>query len=320
MITKSTLLELYKTAFIIRTVDQKIDEGLRNNHFFALHYPVKGQELISASLGVNKYPGDKIVSTYRCLGDLIGFGGSYYSYFAEIMGKKDGISGGKGGCMHLCSTENGLLATTGIVGGGLPIACGVALSVQTDGNDNIVFVTFGDGATTTGAYHEAMNLAGLWKLPILFICINNEYALHTRLSRITTNTELYTKVDVYGIRAFRAVVSEPEKLHITVTKCVEFVRDTGEPIFLEISCPRLHGHMTGSNTEYMNLPADDEMFQVDPLMLFRKQVVREYDSNNQLESIEYQIINDVSASYNKALNAPLPDNQDLLKEITKYTT
>ncbi|MDX7991756.1 thiamine pyrophosphate-dependent dehydrogenase E1 component subunit alpha [Xenorhabdus littoralis] len=320
MITKATLLELYKTAFLIRTVDKKIDEGLSNNDFFALHYPVKGQELISASLGVNKHPGDKIISTYRCLGDLISFGGSYYSYLAEIMGRKDGISGGKGGCMHLCSPENGLLATTGIVGGGLPIACGAALSLQADDSGNIVFVTFGDGATTTGAYHEAMNLAGLWKLPVLFICINNNYALHTRLNRITANTMLYTKADAYGIRAFKSVVSEPDMMHLTVTECVEFVRSGKGPVFLEISCPRLHGHMAGSTTEYMELPSDNEMFQLDSLMLLRQHIVREYDSNSELESLEYQTFNDVSSAYDKALNSPFPDNQDLLKEVTGYTT
>jgi TPP-dependent pyruvate/acetoin dehydrogenase alpha subunit len=315
-IMKGTLIELYKTAFLIRSVDKKIDEDLKNNDFFALHYPVKGQEIISASLGVNKYSGDKIISTYRCLGDFIGSGGAFYRYFAEIMVKKDGISGGKGGCMHLCSPENGLLATTGIVGGGLPIACGAALALRAEGNNNIVLVTFGDGATTTGAYHEAMNLAGLWKLPILFICINNNYALHTRLSRITANTMLHTKVDAYDISALMAEVSEPALLHMSITECAERVRNGEGPVFLEISSPRLHGHMAGSTTEYMDLPSEDEIFQKDPLMLLRQQIVREHNNNPELDRIECQIINDVSFAYKKALNAPFPDCQDLLKDDT----
>lgn len=319
MITKTSLLELYKIGFLIRAVDNTIDENLRKNDFFYLHYPVKGQELISASIGVNRHHEDKIFSTYRCMGELIATGGSYYAYFAEIMGRKEGISGGKGGCMHLCAPENGLLATTGIVGGGLPIACGAALSLQSDGCDNIVFVTFGDGATTTGSFHEAMNLAGLWKLPVLFICINNDYALHTRLSRITANTALHMKVEAYGIKGFTIGVREPDLLHATITECAEFVRSGQGPAFLEVISPRLHGHMAGSVTDYMDLPAADEMFHIDPLMKLRRQIVKKNGSNDELNNFETQTIRDVSLAYEAALHSPFPDAQDLLKEITGET-
>ncbi|KAA1192130.1 thiamine pyrophosphate-dependent dehydrogenase E1 component subunit alpha [Photorhabdus heterorhabditis] len=315
MLTKDTFLKLYKASFLIRAVDKKIEDGLRNNDFFALHYPVKGQELISASLGVNKQHGDKVISTYRCLGDLIGFGGSYYEYFAEIMGRKEGISGGKGGCMHLCSPENGLLATTGIVGGGLAIACGAALALPVN-TDNIVFVTFGDGATTTGAYHESMNLAGLWQLPVLFVCINNNYALHTRLSRITANTSLHTKTASYGIHAFHTEVRTPDMLHTTISECAEYVRSGRGPAFLEISSPRLHGHMAGSSTEYMELPPEIEMDQVDSLVILRRKIVSLYNNESELLDIEHLTLREVSSAYDKALNAPFPRAQDLLSEVT----
>ncbi|PHM45228.1 thiamine pyrophosphate-dependent dehydrogenase E1 component subunit alpha [Xenorhabdus miraniensis] len=316
MLIKEVLLDLYKTSFLIRAVDKKIEEGLKDNDFFALHYPVKGQEIVSASIGINKQPGDKIISTYRCLGDLIGSGSSYYAYFAEIMGRKAGISSGKGGCMHLCSPENGLIATTGIVGGGLPIACGAALSIQLEGANNIVFVTFGDGATTTGAYHESMNLAGLWKLPVLFVCINNYYTLHTKLSRITVNTELYTKAEPYGLKAVHTEVKTPDALHITISECAEYVRSGRGPVFLEISCPRLQGHMAGSTTEYMDLPSAEEVSQIDSLLLLRKKIVCLYDNDSEVDGIECQIIRDVSTAYDKALNSSYPDAPDLLSEVT----
>ena len=316
---KNSLLRLYKIGFLIRMVDNTIDEGLKKHDFFYLHYPVKGQELISASVGVNKHHDDKIISTYRCMGDLIATGGSYYAYFAEIMGRKDGISGGKGGCMHICARENGLLVTTGIVGGGLPIACGAALSLQSDSCKNIVFVTLGDGATTTGAFHEAMNLAGLWKLPVLFICINNDYALHTRLSRITANTVLHLKAEAYGIKGFSIGVMEPNLLHATITECAEFVRSGQGPVFLEVKSPRLHGHMAGSAIDYMDLPDADEIFHVDPLIRLRQQIVQKFENNGELNYFETQIKREVSLAYEAALNSPFPDALELLKEITGET-
>lgn len=315
MLTKEKFLELHKTGFIIRTVDNIIEEGLRNNQFFALHYPVRGQELISASLGLNKIEGDKIISTYRCLGDLIGFGGSFYKYLAEIMGRKDGISGGKGGCMHICSPENGLIATTGIVGGGLAIACGAALAIP-DNKDNIVSVTFGDGATTTGAYHESMNIAGMWQLPVLFVCINNGYALHTRLAKITANTNLHSKSSPYGVRGFYADVLKPDVLHNIISGCVEYVRNNRSPAFLEISSPRLHGHMAGSTTEYMNLPQGSEMDQMDSLAILRKMIVNLYDNERELSDAEQLIHNEIASAYDMAFNSPYPDAQDLLSEVT----
>ncbi|WP_373964329.1 thiamine pyrophosphate-dependent dehydrogenase E1 component subunit alpha [Kosakonia sacchari] len=318
MLTKDTFLDLYKTGFLIRAVDNIIADGLRNNDFFALHYPVRGQEVISVSLGLNKKPGDKIISTYRCLGDLIGFGGSCYKYLAEIMGRKDGISGGKGGCMHLCSPENGLLATTGIVGGGLAIACGAALAIP-ESQGSIVIVTFGDGATTTGAYHESMNIAGMWQLPVLFVCINNGYALHTRLSRITANTELHTKTGPYGVRGFYAEVSTPDVLHMTICECTEYVRCNRSPAFLEISSPRLHGHMAGSTTEYMDLPPESEIDQMDSLVILRQKIVNLYDNERELSDAEHLISEEVSSAYDMALNAPSPDAHTLFSEVTGGT-
>lgn len=318
MISKETCLKLYEMSFLIRTVDEKIEEGLRQHEFFALHYPVKGQELISASLGLNHQPGDRLISTYRCLGDLIASGGSYYAYFAEIMGKKDGISGGKGGCMHLCSPENGLLATTGIVGGGLPIACGAALSLS-EASDNIVVTTFGDGATTTGAYHESMNLAGLWHLPVLFVCINNGYALHTRLSRITGNTSLHTKIASYGFPAFHAEANNADHLYTMISACSARVRRNREPLFLEISCPRRHGHMAGSTTDYMHLPPESESVQTEPLMLLRDKIIRFYDCAREVCTTEERIRHEVSSAYDKAHLASFPSAEDLFCETTGNT-
>lgn len=315
MLTKEILLKLYKSGYLIRAVDEVIEDGLKSNDFFALHYPVKGQELISSSLGLSKKQGDKIISTYRCMGDFISFGGSFYRYLSEIMGSKEGISGGKGGCMHICSPEIGLLATTGIVGGGLAIACGAALALP-DNSDNIIFVTFGDGATTTGAYHESMNLAGLWQLPVLFVCINNGYALHTKLSKITANTSLHTKTISYGIRGFYAEVSKPDMLYTIISKCTEYVRLSRCPIFLEISSPRLHGHMAGSTTEYMNLPPQSKISLIDPLILLRHKLLNLYISENEFFDMESLIRQEVFSVYNMALKAPYPDEQDLLIDVT----
>ncbi|MDE1482047.1 thiamine pyrophosphate-dependent dehydrogenase E1 component subunit alpha [Xenorhabdus bovienii] len=313
----SISLELYKKSYLVRAADEKINEGLLSHDFFALHYPVKGQEIISASISINLTEGDKIISNYRCLGDLIAAGVNPYTYFSEIMGKRDGLSGGKGGCMHLCSPENGFLATTGIVGGGLPIANGVALALKLSDTNNIVFVTFGDGATTTGAYHEAMNIASLWKLPVLFICINNMYALHTRLSRIATNTSLYQKALSYDLPAERVDVCDPVNVLQKITAFAQKVRTQNGPLFIEIYAPRLHGHMAGSSTDYMNMPSEEKIKEIDSLLILRKELVSHILSERELKSIEEGIDAFVNTSYQDAINCPLPDSETLLTQITE---
>ncbi|SFU55368.1 thiamine pyrophosphate-dependent dehydrogenase E1 component subunit alpha [Xenorhabdus koppenhoeferi] len=318
MISLAGILGVYKTSYLIRATDSRIQDGLHSQDFFALHYPVKGQEIVSASIGYSLNEGDQIISTYRCLGDLIAAGVSPYAYFAEIMGKADGLSGGKGGCMHLSSPLHGFLATTGIVGGGLPIACGTALSMKLSGSGHLVFVTFGDGATTTGAFHEALNIAGLWALPVLFLCINNMYALHTKLSRITKNTVLYKKAANYQIPATCVNVSEPTKVIDLVSDFAEKVRKGKGPAFIEILAPRLHGHMAGSTTDYMNLPCQEELNNADSLLILRKILLSLTSGREtELQVFERETDDFVNQVYLDAMIASPPAPDALLTQITE---
>src|SRR5690606_12429060 len=153
-------------------------------------YPVRGMEAVCAALRAVLEPRDRLVSTYRNLGDVVAKGVPLKSIVAELYGRVDGVSKGKGGPMHLQDDEVGMTATTRVVGSGLPIAAGLGIAAQLDGDGKVVTVTFGDGATSIGAYHEGMNMAALWQLPVLFICQNNRGAEHTPLAAYTAAPEL----------------------------------------------------------------------------------------------------------------------------------
>ncbi|MGH3629503.1 MAG: thiamine pyrophosphate-dependent enzyme, partial [Sciscionella sp.] len=162
------LIRMYRTMRLITVTGERAAAEVRAGRLKSAFYPVRGLEGACAALGVAMQPTDQLVSTYRNLGDSLAKGSSLRKIIAEIYGRVGGTSKGKGGAMHLHDQDVGFITSTGVVGSGLPIAVGLGLAAQLDGDGRAVVTTFGDGSTSIGAFHEAMNLAGLWKLPILF--------------------------------------------------------------------------------------------------------------------------------------------------------
>src|SRR3712207_4072717 len=178
---------------LITLVDGKIGDEARAGRLKAATYPVRGLEGVCAAMGVAVRRDDHLVSTYRNVGDTLAKGSDLERIIAEIYGRANGVSKGKGGAMHLHDTSAGFITSTGIVGSGVPIAVGLGLAAQLDGGDRAVVTTFGDGATSIGAFHEAMNMAGLWKLPVVFICQNNQWGEHTPLRSEEHTSELQSR-------------------------------------------------------------------------------------------------------------------------------
>ena len=170
-------LSIYRKMATIRMAEDRIIRGLSSGEFAHSYYPVRGQEAIAATLGEVLRPDDHLSSTYRCFADIVAKGTPLREIIAEQQGKATGTSKGKGGPMHISDPRSGLMVTTGIVGAGLPVAIGLALAAQLDRSDRVAVASFGDGATSIGATHEAMNLAALWGLPwcscVRTICLAN---------------------------------------------------------------------------------------------------------------------------------------------------
>ncbi len=209
--------------------------------------------------------------------------------------------------MHLAAPEQGLLATTGIVGGGLPIAVGAALACHLRGDGSLAIVTFGDGATSIGAFHEAMSVAGAWRLPILFVCINNHFLLHTRIERVSAVTELATKAQGYGMAGIRQPLADPAGTIAAIGKAMVSIRAGDGPAMIEFWGNRLHPHMHGSDTSYMQPRCLDKDTSIDPLAVLRSELLRTHAA--QVQALEVTIREEMDAAYREALASSAPDPQ-----------
>ncbi|MGH7750304.1 MAG: thiamine pyrophosphate-dependent enzyme, partial [Candidatus Dormibacteria bacterium] len=176
------LRAIYETMATITVAEAETVGAVKAGRLNAAVYPVRGLEGVCAVLGDRLEPTDYLVSTYRNLGDAVAKGVDLSRIVGESYGRTIGTSKDKGGPMHLVDVRSGLMATSGIVGGGVPIAVGLALAAQLDDEGQVCATTFGDGATSIGAFHEAMNLAAVWRLPIVFVCQNNQWGEHTALA------------------------------------------------------------------------------------------------------------------------------------------
>ena len=167
---------IYALMVLMKAADDRLSKGIGTGEFMCVYWPSRGQEAIAAAMGVTLRDDDQLVTTYRGLHDLIGKGVPLEEIYGEMMGRVVGASRGKGGTMHIAKPEKGVMLSTGIVGAGPPVAVGLAMAAKRKGLDRVTVVSFGDGATNTGSFHEAANMAALWDLPVVFVCQNNMYA------------------------------------------------------------------------------------------------------------------------------------------------
>ena len=167
---------MYALMVLMKAADDRLSKGIGTGEFMCVYWPPRGQEAIAAAMGVSLRRDDQLVTTYRGLHDLIGKGVPLEEIYGEMMGRTVGASGGKGGTMHIAKPEVGVMLSTGIVGAGPPVGVGLAMAAKRKGLDRVTVVSFGDGATNTGSFHEAANMAALWDLPMVFVCQNNQYA------------------------------------------------------------------------------------------------------------------------------------------------
>jgi pyruvate dehydrogenase E1 component alpha subunit len=249
------LLHMYETMFTTTLANDRITAEVTAGRLHATFYPVRGLEGVCSSLGACLRPEDYLVSTYRNLGDALGKRVPLAAVIAEAYGRLAGTSKGKGGPMHLQDTSVGFMLTTGIVGSGLPIAVGLALAAKLDDTGRATAVTFGDGATSIGAYHEAMNLAALWSLPIVFVCQNNQWAEHTPIAEYAPVTDLAQRASSYGMTAVAVDGFDPIATWQTLRGALDQARAGGGPTFVECHTYRLVGHT--SATEFSYMPSDE---------------------------------------------------------------
>ena len=310
------MLGFYTTMVRIAEADKAIQRGLSAGDLQFQYYPAGGQEAIPAGIAPLLRQDDCAVITYRCIHDIVAKGTPLKEIMAEMYGKAAGTSKGKGGPMHLSDPRSGLMVTTGIVGAGLPIANGLALASQLRGTDRVTLVSFGDGATSTGAAHEALNLAAVWKLPVVFVCQNNQYAEYTGVAEYTLTQSFAQRADGYGMRGVHVDGTDPLAVHEAAREAIARARRGDGPTLIEAVCHRLQGHAFGSDDTHMDKAALAAARQAAPLVTFRARLVAEgHATETQLAAIEAAARREVDEAQEFARNAPPPAAEELYADV-----
>lgn len=250
-VAPETLREIYRQMARIHAVDRAIQAGLSAGQFQFTYWPMTGQEAIPAALAPLLNADDYMVTIYRGIHDQVAKGVPLKGLFAEALGRVDGVNKGKGGSPHISDPSSGSMVTTAIVGAGTPIANGLALAAQMRGEKRVTVVNFGDGATSIGAVHEAMNLAGLWKLPIVFLCQNNQIGEYTLIPDYTAGVDFAARAAGYGFKGVKLDGNDPVAFHLAMKDIIASVRAGDGPIFVEALTMRLGGHAGVGDTKHL---------------------------------------------------------------------
>ncbi|MET0460087.1 MAG: dehydrogenase E1 component subunit alpha/beta [Ilumatobacteraceae bacterium] len=311
--TKTTLdrelvLRIYETVARIRAYDDKAQALIRKAEAFFTHYPVRGHEIISAAVAAAIEPDDYMTVTYRGSADEVAKGVPLRELWGEVLGKATGTSKGRGGPMHIADPAHGLMLCTGIVGAGMPIAVGLGLASQMKGDGKVTISNFGDGATNIGAFHESLNLASVWSLPVVFVCQNNQYGEHTKYSDTSRNAWVVDRAAAYAMTGIRVDGTDPVATYLAAKEAVDHARRGDGPVLLECVTFRTLGHVLSDKNEYMDQEQLAAEIANDPVPRFRAWVVAEGVADEQaVAGIDAAATTEVDTAYEQAAADPPAD-------------
>ncbi len=275
-----------------------------------------GQEAIAAGCMTATNHEDPFITGYRDHGLALAKGMSPNAAMAELYGKATGCSKGKGGSMHFFDKENYFFGGHGIVGAQIGTGAGLAFAEQYRGSKNVVLCFFGDGAARQGMLHEVFNLAMLWKLPVVFICENNNYAMGTSIERTSNVIDIYKLADAYEMPSDKLDGMTPEIVHEGVARAVKRARDGEGPTLLEMKTYRYRGHSVSDPQKYRSKDEVEEYKNQDPITKVTKTILEnKYATEAELKAIDDKINTIVEASVKFAEESPWPDDSEVLKDV-----
>ena len=257
----------------IRRFEDRIKDLFAEGLIHGTTHTCQGQEAVSIGIALAARPTDWVCCTYRGHGTALALGMTLDAILGEITGRAIGTIGGVGGSMHLSERSVGLMPTSAIVGAGIPIAAGAALSAQVKCEDHSAVAVFGDGATNIGAFHEGLNLASIWKLPVVFVCENNTYGEYSRIDRTTPVTDLAVRAGSYAMPSEIVDGQEIDAVNAAMTSAFERARSGGGPTFLECKTYRYSGHSRADPGSYRPEGELDEWLARDPITLYRARLI-----------------------------------------------
>lgn len=315
-----SLRGMFRLMLLTRRFEESLYRKYREGKIGGYLHRYDGQEALVAGVIPLLEPGDYVLSTYRDHAHALAVGTPPREVMAELMGRVTGCAGGKGGSMHLIDPGRGFLGGDGIVGGPVPIAVGVGYAIKYRGDRNVCVCYFGDGAMNQGGVHEAFNMAGLYKLPILYILENNQYAMGTSVERSTGQTDMLLKARAHGIEAERIDGMDPLLVRSRSEELLAYVRENVVPFFLEMTCYRFVGHGVADNAQQQRFYRTEEEIAEwkarDPIERLKAHLMDAGELNDeQLAQMEAEIAEIIADAIQFAEASPPPPLESLYEHV-----
>lgn len=299
-------LELYKTMLLIRKTEEKLYYLFSVQNMPGTMHQYIGQEAVAAGVCGTLRVTDYVTSTHRGHGHCIAKGANLNALMAEMFAKSTGSCKGMGGSMHIADFSVGMLGANGIVAGGIPIATGAGITCKLKKRGNVAVSFFGDGATNEGAFHESLNMASVWNLPVLFVCENNLYGFSTHYRRVTNIENIADRASAYGMEGIIADGMDVLDVYCKTLDVVEKIRKGGAPVLIECKTYRYMGHARFEKPVYRSQEEVEEWKKSDPIERLRKQLITEKVDETDIEAIEAEVESMIEQAVQFAESSPDP--------------
>jgi acetoin:2,6-dichlorophenolindophenol oxidoreductase subunit alpha len=310
-------VSLLRAMWLIRAFEEKVSSLYAVREIMGLLHLGIGQEAVAVGTCSLLRTDDYVFGGHRSHGHAIAKGADIKRLMAEIAGRASGYCAGKGGSMHIVAMDAGFVTATGVVGGSIPLALGAAFAAKENGNGQVAVVFFGDGAGQAGPFHESLNIASLWRLPVIFVCENNGYAEFTPLSAHTLVERLACHAQTYKIPSSTVDGNDLLEVRQAMAKAVQHARTGKGPAFVECLTQRLRGHYEGDPAKYRELSELAEWKKKDPIARFARELKRRKAiSDRRIEAIEREARDLVEQAAQFALASPWPSGEDVDSQVT----
>ncbi len=313
---KKAYLKMYTYMLKIRRFEERAAQLYGMGHIGGFCHLYIGQEAVVVGVLMTIDKNDSVVTTYRDHGHMIARGLDPKRIMAELTGREDGYSAGKGGSMHMFSKENNFYGGHGIVGAQVPIGTGIAFTHKYNDEKNICRTYIGDGAMNNGQVFEAFNLASLWKLPVLYIIENNKYGMGTSVDRAAAGSELYKRGEAFGIPGEKVDGMNIFKVIESADKAGKYVREGNGPYIIEVQTYRYRGHSMSDPAKYRTKEELQNYKETDPIEIVKKEMLKKKFANEKdIEKINKEILDEIKNAADYALNSQYPKDSELYTDV-----
>lgn len=296
--------EWLRRMLVIRRFEEKIDALYAEGAIGGTSHLCVGQEACAVGAVAALKPDDMVVSNHRGHGHLLAKGGDPARLMAELLGKETGYCRGKGGSQHVLVRDIGFMGANGITGGGLPIAAGLALAQKMRRTGKVVMCFFGDGAQNQGTFHESLNMAALWALPVVFVCENNLYGMSIHVRRSTAVEHVHLRAAAYGITGVMGDGMDVHRVHDAVAPAVESAREGRGPVLVELLTYRYLGHSKSDPRAYRSAEEEEEWRSKDPIERLKAELLAQGAPQERIAALEEECAEAIAEAHRQAAAAP----------------